>query len=115
MSENNNPMGRRSYDKLSIIWAMGCGGFGIIFTVLFSQFVTSYTEQGKTNNQILNRLTGIEAQMIMSDFPNLRTDLEKLEAEVKAVKARHNEEVQLLNGKLDLFQLQIENLRNGKN
>lgn len=113
-SGDGSSFGRRGYDKLSIVWGVGCSAFGIIFTILFSKFVDSYSDQARTQNEILNRITGIEAQMIMADFPTLRTDLEKVESEVKALKIRHGEEVRDLNNKIGVIQMQIEDLKYGK-
>lgn len=110
MSENSG----RGVTKIQIIWAVGCAGFGIVFTILFSAFVDSYTKQATTQQEILNRLTGIEAQMIMADFPNLRSDLDKVKAEMNTLKEKHNLEIQNLNEKLTNIVKQVESLKGGR-
>lgn len=36
--------GRRGYDKLLIVWGVGCLVFGIMFIILFLKFVDLYLD-----------------------------------------------------------------------
>lgn len=75
-----NSEGRRESDKGALLWKIAGAGFGIVFTVLFSRFVDSYSSQAES-------LANIESQMTMADFPSLRVDVEKLELQVKSLES----------------------------
>ncbi len=80
MPDSEVSMGRRESDKGALLWKILGGALGIMFTVLFSRFVDTYTKQAETQSKILSSLGSIEIKMEMVNFPTLRKDIDSLEA-----------------------------------
>lgn len=80
MPSSDAPMGRRDSDKGALLWKIAGAALGIMFTVLFSRFVDTYTKQAETQSKILSSLGSIEIKMEMVNFPTLRKDIDSLEA-----------------------------------